>query len=271
MPTPLPYLTAGIFALALLLFLVSFRQFRRSRFDTMWRKRREAGQRGLRLFILGVLMLLISSGTCVITAVVAIRDEDESPTQAAQTLTPSSETALAPSNTPEFPPITDESMTGESDVPTITPSPVVILITTTPAPSPTGSVFPTFTPNVTPLVSSVTPQANARLQITALDDQISDTYTPVNPRTEFNSTTTRIYYFVEFNHMAQGSVWKMTLSRDGEIVEGNSYLWRDDESGETYFFFGNDSGFAPGNYEIRLFIGENSAPTSIERFIVTTD
>jgi hypothetical protein len=269
MPTPLPYLTAGIFALALLLFLVSFRQFRRSRSDTMWRKRREAGQRGLRLFILGALLLLISGGTCVITGVVAMRDEDGSPTQIAQTLTPSSETALIPSSdTPEFSPTTDESM---PEVPTITPSPVVIVITTTPAPSPTGSVFPTFTPNVTPLVSSVTPQANARLQITALDEQISDTYTPVNPRTEFSSSITRIYYFVEFNHMTQGSVWKMTLSRDGEIVESNSYLWRDEESGETYFFFGNDSGFVPGNYEIRLTIGDNSAPTSIERFIVTTD
>jgi hypothetical protein len=276
--TALPYITAGIFSLALLVFLISSRQFRRSRTNTMWRKRREAGQRGLRFFVLGVVLMLISGVSCLFTAAVTLgpdKKTDKTPTtQTMNTLTPSPETALAPQNPTETSSgaaATEETVAITEDhpaPPTLTPSPVVIVVTTTPAPSPTGSVFPTFTPNVTPLVSSVTPQANARLSITALDDQISDTYTPVDPRTQFASTTTRIYLFVAYNHMAQGSMWRLNLYREGAVVESNSYVWRAEESGETYFFFGNDSGFTPGNYEIRLFIGENTSPTSTKRFTV---
>ena len=68
--------------------------------------------------------------------------------------------------------------------------------------------------------------------------------------------------------MAQGVLWKRTLYRDGELIDSSSYLWGLETEGNTYFFFGNDDGFQPGSYEIRVFIGDASVPTSTMSFIV---
>jgi hypothetical protein len=42
-------------------------------------------------------------------------------------------------------------------------------------------------------------------------------------------------------------------------IQGQSYLWSQGESGESFFFFGDDLGYPPGNYEVRLFIGTEEA------------
>ncbi len=142
------------------------------------------------------------------------------------------------------------------------------MITTTPVSTPTETPFPTYTPLATPLVSDVTPLPNAMIRITALDDQISDALTPVNPRGAFRAGTTRIYLFVEFTGMAQGVLWKRELYRDGQKIDGNSYLWGLETDGTGYFFFGDDSGFPPGDYEIRLYIGSDEDPVNIASFAI---
>jgi hypothetical protein len=152
--------------------------------------------------------------------------------------------------------------------PSPTPTPVVVIITTTPVFTPTETLFPTFTPYVTPLMPDVTPLPDAQITITGLDDQVSATSAPVRPRVLFDAGVKRIYLFVAFKGMAQGVLWKRTLYRDGELIDSSSYLWGLETEGNTYFFFGNDDGFQPGTYEIRVFIGDASAPTSSMSFIV---
>ena len=66
-PDTLLYGAAGLFALAVLLFLISLRLFRRSRRDVFWRRRREAGQRGWRLFVLAFTLFVLSGVTCAST------------------------------------------------------------------------------------------------------------------------------------------------------------------------------------------------------------
>lgn len=188
-----------------------------------------------------------------------------SPTIAAQ---------LSPDAAQTVPSPTAAEDVAESPVPTPdkTPTPMpptVIIITATPGYTPTETPLVTFTPNATPLLSSVTPQSDARITITALDDQISDALTPVNPRTTFEAGITRIYLFVRFRNMTPGVLWKRLLYRGGEPIDGSTYLWGSETGGETYFFFGNDSGFPPGDYEIRLYIGENSVPISTTTFTIT--
>ena len=272
----LPYVTGAFFVLALLLFLVSFRLFRRSRTDVFWRRRRDAGQRGWRLFVLAFALIVLSGVSCTLTLLVSLFAGDEETTPVATELAGQG-SALNPVQTAATPLVIQPSPTGggaatpppdQTLSPLVSPTPVVVIITTTPIHTPTETLFPTFTPNVPPPVSSVTPLPGAQISITALDDQISDALTPVNPRATFDAGTKRIYLFVQFRGMAQGVLWKRILYRDGAPIDSNTYLWGLETAGASYFFFGNDNGFEPGNYEIRLFIGEGDIPTSIIPFMV---
>lgn len=251
----LPLLTGALFVLALLLFALSLRYFRRSRTDVFWRRRREAGQRGWRALVSSFVMIVLSIGSCACTVLFAIIAEDEP----------------APVST-EIGLISTPLPTDQIDTPVVTPpdtpTPVVVIITATPLYTPTETAFPTFAPLVTPLVSDVTPLPGAAIRITALDDQISDSLTPVNPRAAFRAGTTRIYLFVEFTDMAQGVIWRRELYRDGQLLDGGEYLWGHETEGSAYFFFGNDSGFQPGEYEIRLYIGTSSTLASSIPFTV---
>ncbi|HVO70496.1 MAG TPA: hypothetical protein VMT24_10645 [Aggregatilineaceae bacterium] len=272
----MPYTTGVLFLLALLLFVVSLRLFRRSRTDVFWRRRRDAGQRGWRLFVVAFALAALSAVSCTFTGMVMLFSKDNTSHSApldtafqnsppAPSETSAESTTVVPSPTGgEMP---DTPLPVET-FPSPTPMPVVVIITTTPVFTPTETLFPTFTPYATPLVSNVTPLPNAQITITGLDDQVSATLAPVRPRVLFDAGVKRIYLFVEFKGMAQGVLWKRTLYRDGELIDSSSYLWGLETEGNTYFFFGNDDGFQPGAYEIRVFIGDASAPTSSMSFIV---
>lgn len=254
-------ITIALFGLALLLSLLSVRLFRRSRTDVFWRRRREAGQRGWRVFVLAFVLLVLSGVSCIVTLATASTsgDDGDQPTAA----------ALVDSTPPEptqSPPTDADQPTPALPVPTATP--VIIVVTTTPAYTPTETPFPTFTPPGPPLVSSVTPLPGAALRITALDDQLSAALEPVNPRTTFVAGTRRIYLFVEFQAMAHGVLWRRALYCDGILIDAGEYVWGLEPEGKTYFFFGRDDGFAPGSYEIRLFVGAGETAASIMPFTV---
>jgi hypothetical protein len=270
----LPYTTGMLFLLALLLFLISLRLFRRSRRDVFWRRRRDAGQRGWRIFVFAFALFALSAISCTFTGMVMLFAKSNTSHSAPPEVVSENSTPIAP-ETSTVSSVTEPSPTGAEvlstplpveTLPGATPTAVVVIITATPVFTPTDTLFPTFTPYVTPLVSNVTPLPDAQIKITALDDQMSATLTPVNPRVLFDAGVKRIYLFVEFKGMAQGVLWKRALYRDGELIDSSSYLWGLETEGETYFFFGNDNGFEPGTYEIRVFIGDT--PTSTMSFIV---
>jgi len=269
----LPYTTGVLFLLALLLFLVSLRLFRRSRTDVFWRRRRDAGQRGWRIFVFAFTLFVLSAISCTFTGMMMLFSRG-TPSHSAPLETALQNTSPNPSATvPEIersPTLVEivETLLPVGASPPASSTPVVVIITATPVFTPTATLFPTFTPYVTPLVSDVTPPPDAQIKITALDDQLSATLTPVSPRVLFEAGVKRIYFFVEFKGMVPGALWKRALYRDGELVDSSAYLWGLETEGETYFFFGNDNGFEPGTYEIRVFVGDTSTPSSTMAFIV---
>ncbi len=279
----LPYITAALFALALLLLAVSLRLFRRSRTDVFWRKRRDAGRRGLRLFMTAVILFLASGVACLMTVLaimieddqatastpVVARDDTASPTPTGAEPTqdiavPDTPDDTTPSTTVNTQPA---ATTAQGDAPTPAPT-IVVVITASPAHTPTLTPFPTFTPNAPPLTSNVTPDPRASLEITALDDRVSDTSAPIEPRTIFAAGTERIYLFVDYRDMDEGVLWQRLLYYENEQIDSSAYLWGQDRDGASYFFFGRDGGFEPGNYEIRLLIGEQPEPVSTAAFRV---
>ena len=55
----LPYSYCGMFVLGVLLFLLALHQLRRRRTGAYWRMRRRAGERGGRLFLLSVALIVV--------------------------------------------------------------------------------------------------------------------------------------------------------------------------------------------------------------------
>jgi hypothetical protein len=275
----LPFSVGIAFILALLLLLVSLRLFRRSRTDVFWRRRRDAGRRGWRLFVLAFVFFGFSAVLCAATLLMTLvfdHNDTSEPDlvvstgiQFVEEISPTPpDTAILPADqsTPPPNPTGTLSPAFPNNPLTTPPDTVVVIITTTPILTSTETPFPTFTPDFPPLQSSVTPLPGASIRITALDDEISDTFTPINPRTVFQPGTTRIYLFVEFSNMLQGVLWKRHLYRNGELIDGNAYLWGPESEGIAYFFFGNPDGLEPGDYEIRLFIGDSPDPVHVMPF-----
>lgn len=176
------------------------------------------------------------------------------------TRTPTSTRTPTPTHTPTL-----------TRTPTNTATPTRTLtatVTLTPTVSPTVTASVTPTETLVPLVntevvqSSVTPDPEARLFITAVSTALTGTFTPQNPATEFPAGSARVYFFVDYTNMKNGTLWRRELVFNGEVVQSSDYLWGLTESGSAYFFFGQQNGFTPGDYEVRLYIGSGETPTA---------
>lgn len=243
--------TAISFAVALFSLILAYLYFRRSRTQAYWRQRRQAGDRGLQCAMLTAFSLAVSLALCAITLTVSYVENSD---------TPQESFATQP---------TDETTTPIS-TPTLTPEPTASLARPetdeSPAASPESETdAATVTPEPTP-----EPQALAvNLQITALDDVISDTLTAIQPGTNFPNNTQRIYVFLDYQDMPAGILWWQTLSRDGEMIQKYSQRWGDTPAeGQTFFFFGDSEGLPSGSYEVQFLLGTEETLLAIAQFTI---
>ncbi len=303
-----PYIAIGIFVLGVMLLLVSLRYLRKGRTDSYWRARRTAGQLGWRLFLWSLGLMVLSGAICAATGVVALINAHAARnltitqivTQAAvqDTQTPNtpqsgSQSRPLPGASPTLLTQTAAATLAATNVPpsstpsarpTLTPTqpptqtPTLRVVTATPPPIPTQTPTITETPTETlmpalsitaTLNSSVTPGPDAHLTITALDTQISGDFGPISPGVRFTAGFNRIYFFVKYSGMQNGVLWRRQLLYGSTTLDDNLYLWGQQESsGTAYFFFGEEGGFKPGSYEIRLYIGQTDQPATTAIFTV---
>lgn len=282
--TLLPYLIGGLFLLASALFLLSLYHLRRGRTGQYWRLRRQAGQFGGKLFLTSLVLFALALALAFYSglATIAFRGINNlfAPNPpvlqgvALPTITSTSTETPIPTATSE--------MTA-TFTPTLTPT----RPTTTPTIEPTSTSTPTLTltatasqtPTITPTPTStyesvlrLTPPFSTRharpeasIQITAADETISSSQTPLQPRTTFNAGVKRIYLFMNFQGMDNGVAWTRILYRDDVAIQGQAYLWSMGEHGAGFFFFGSEEGYLPGSYEVRLYVGD----LEVNRFAFT--
>jgi hypothetical protein len=254
----LPYALVGMFVLGVLLFLLSLYLLRLRRTGSYWLLRRRAGDRGGRLFLVSMGLIIGSLALSVVTGLssLAFRNFSEflnrgsdnlygivlSPdlVQTATSNAASSATALlAQTAAPDVP---NETVESPPDA-----APTVIATDT-----PDFAQLLDFTPafNNTPRP----PTPGYRLTL----DSISDSTIPSTSR-EFRAATRRIYLFISFEGMDNGVAWSRVLYRDETPIQANTLLWSLGASGSSYFFFGDDDGYPAGVYEVRLFVGDSEA------------
>jgi hypothetical protein len=65
--------------------------------------------------------------------------------------------------------------------------------------------------------------------------------------------------------MDDGVAWSRVLYRDNQPIQGQAYLWSQGQEGSSFFFFGNEDGYEAGDYQVRLFLGEEE----VSRFTFT--
>lgn len=287
--TFLTYVIAGLFVVALLLFVLSIQQLRRGRKGPYWRIRRQASQRGGVMFLASIGLFAVGLALAFYSGLAALvfRGVDDFFRQSRSGLVgvvvPTETPTPAVSDTPTLEPtptatLTDTAVPTATAVPTETPTYTLTpTLTATPTSTLTATITltPTFTLtpsatfeqvlNLTPPAPGATARAGASIEIISAADvptvpEAAPSDAPVLP-----AGLTRIYVFIRYRSLNDGAVWSRVLYRDGLPVQGQTYIWGQGANGQSLFFFGNDEGYAPGQYEARLYLGDEE----VSRFAFT--
>lgn len=302
--SPITYVVLVLFFLASFLFLLAILHLRQARRGPYWRLRKVAGQRGGQLFLfalslyglMGAVIFFSGFGAFVVREVnlyLTGTPEDFLPGMALPTrtftpnfptpdvagtvdalLTASIEAVTLPAGTataapqngssvPLTPRPTDGPATltpGSTPTATLSPTPSA---SSTPTPTPTATFD--FVLSFTPPPSTIQPQADAALAILQAAESVTADGTALNAGDAFPVGIQRLYFFVGYENLENGLVWSRVLYREDIPVQGGEYSWSQGASGSSYFFFGRDDGYPAGNYEIRLFLGEEE----VSRFAFT--
>ncbi len=271
----LPYILGGMFIAGLLLFLLALHQLRLRRTGAYWRLRRKAGERGGRLFLISAGLITSSLVLTVIIGLASLAFKNVSeflnrgsdnlygivlPPDSALTAT---HDAVAQAFTATR--MYVETLTTSTPAPTPTATPVPPTRTPRPSATATTTYTPTPTPspllNLTPLfnVTPRTPSTDYHLTLAAAADAMDANGTIPPSSQTFSAGIKRIYLFISFENMENGVAWSRVLYRDDVPIQGNTLLWSLGATGSSYFFFGDESGYPPGAYEVRLFVGDHEA------------
>lgn len=270
----LPVILIIMGAVSLVLFVLALQQLRRGRTGPYWRARRNAGQRGGRLFLASVGLFILTVALAVYSGLAGIAYTQinlllaNDPSGLKGVSLPTATDPSDPTRTPTatitpVPPTWTPSATATSSptasaTPSGTPSK-----TATPTPTITQTPTITWTPtatfevvlSLTPVSSTREPRQDAAINLTTAAAGVNPDGTPRDPGNVFPPGSTRIFFFFNYSQMDNGLAWSRILYREGVPVQGQSYQWSMGESGSAYFFFGDQNGYPPGQYEVRLFLG----------------
>ncbi|PJF44981.1 MAG: hypothetical protein CUN55_01185 [Phototrophicales bacterium] len=144
---------------------------------------------------------------------------------------------------------------------TSTPSPI------TPTATATQTSLPTLSSSVVRVTPRATPLESAQLRIIGITEtMISEEEN--EPNATFSVGIRRIFFLMHYQNMNTGVLWGWRLLKDNNLVAEQFTLWGPAGNGETSFFIGQQKGFDAGNYELQLFIGEETSPIEQATFRV---
>lgn len=226
---------AGLVGIVLAL-IVTIRSFILSRSGEYYVIRDEARRTALRSLL--VLLILI-----LLTIVFLLIPRQESAPQPTATATP----LQPPTSTP----------TRVMPTPTAT-------VTATPRPTATEPFIPTSTPQATlpitltqPLPSAVPPPGDAHFEFWSLAQGVDENHQPAEPSTEFPAGTERIYLFFRYDGLLPNVPWSIVWYQNGQFLSGGTRLWDSERpAGEWHEFLEYGGGFAAGEYEVQVWLGD---------------
>jgi len=150
----------------------------------------------------------------------------------------------------------------------ITASPTSVL-TPMPKPSATASPSPSIIPTVgtptltpTPIVGAETPLPGATFGEITLARGVTDDNKPKDPGTVFPASSLRVYAFFDYQNLSDGVLWTQVWYREGKEIGRESNLWEWGSYGTAWIFLRPIGGYSRGEYEVRLYIGDELKQTA---------
>lgn len=175
-------------------------------------------------------------------------------------------TPVAQASPTPTPTLTLSPTTPATAVVTASPTPV---LTPMPKPSATASPSPTIIPTVgtptltpTPIVGAETPLPGATFGEITLARGVTDDNKPKDPGTVFPASISRLYAFFDYQNLSNGVLWTQVWYREGKEIASESNLWEWGSHGTAWIFLKPVSGYSRGEYEVRLYIGDELKQTA---------
>ncbi|MFB0535795.1 MAG: hypothetical protein ACETWR_12530 [Anaerolineae bacterium] len=151
-------------------------------------------------------------------------------------------------------------------VPTASPTPA---LPPTPKPTATASPSPTIistpgTPSsaLTPIAGVETPSPDATFGEITLAQGVTKDNEPKDPGTVFPAGISELYAFFDYQNLSDGVLWTQAWYRKGKEIGSESNLWEWGSYGTAWVFLKPVGGYSQGEYEIRLYIGDELKQTA---------
>jgi hypothetical protein len=200
-------------------------------------------------------VMIVVGFLAIITVVLAIL------LAASNTFTRVARASPTPTPTPTLSPTTPATA-----VAIASPTPV---LTPTPKPSATASPSPTIVPTVgtpssalTPIVGVKTPSPDAAFGEIILARGVTEDNEPKDPGTVFPARISELYAFFDYQNLSDGALWTQVWYREGKEIGSESNLWEWGSYGTAWIFLKPVGGYSRGDYEVRLYIGDELKQTA---------
>jgi hypothetical protein len=136
--------------------------------------------------------------------------------------------------------------------PTAAPSPSPTIIPTVPSPSAT----------LTPVVGVETPSPDATFGEITLARGVTDDNKPKDAGTVFPAGISQLYAFFDYQNLSNGVLWTQVWYRGNKEIGSESSLWEWGSYGTAWIFLKPVVGYPRGEYEVRLYIGDELKQTA---------
>lgn len=149
-----------------------------------------------------------------------------------------------------------------TSTPTITRTPTVTPIPSI-TPTPTITTSPTATP--TPVLpfgvfvrirETVTPNPSAVFSEIRISSRLDRQNRPINPSSSFIDPAGKLYGAFTYDFLQDGVAWTALWYRGDQLLCVERQPWNGGTGGYGYTECLPDDGWAPGDYEIQMFLGE---------------
>jgi hypothetical protein len=110
-------------------------------------------------------------------------------------------------------------------------------------------------------VGAETPLPEATFGEITLARGVTDDNKPKDSGTVFPANISRLYAFFGYRNMSDGVLWTQVWYREGKEIGSESNLWEWGSYGTAWIFLQPVGGYSRGEYEVRLYIGDELKQT----------
>jgi hypothetical protein len=107
-----------------------------------------------------------------------------------------------------------------------------------------------------------TPLPDATFGEITLARGVTDDNEPQDPGTVFPADISQLYAFFDYQNLSDGVLWTQAWYREGEEIGSESGLWEWGSYGTAWIFLKPVGGYPRGEYEVRLYIGDELKQTT---------